>query len=140
MSEPLTSRTGTGVGFGRLIVFLYGVLAFAGLGRSSFELTTKFSEAPVPYSLSALAALIYCVATFALGTDRRRLAMVTVSIELVFVLVVGVTTTFWSDAFPEKTIWSDFGIGYGFFPLVLPMVGLWWIWRQGSRRAEQPTG
>ena len=28
------------------------------------------------------------------------------------------------DAFPDETVWSVYGIGYGFVPLVLPVLGL----------------
>ena len=130
---------GTGSGFGRVLVFVYGVFALAATGRSTFQLATKASEAPVPYALSAVAAVIYIVATFALATNRRRLALVTVGIELVGVLTVGLTSALEPQDFQDSTVWSDFGAGYGFVPLVLPFVGLWWLWRQG-RRHTATTG
>jgi hypothetical protein len=137
MSEPVSDveapHRSTGAGFGRVIVFVYGVLAFAASGRASFELLSKFSEAPVPYALSVLAAIVYVVATWALATDRRTIALVAVSFELAGVLAVGFGSLLWSDKFPEASVWSDFGIGYGWVPLVLPIVGLWWILR-GTRR------
>ena len=126
------SEVGTGRGFGRVVVFVYGILAFAAAGRATFELTTKFSEAPFPYTLSIVAAVVYVVATWALATDRRRIALATVSFELVGVLAVGLSSLVASDKFPEASVWSDFGAGYGWVPLVLPVVGLWWILR-GSR-------
>jgi len=133
MSET-TSRTvrSTGTGFGRVIVFVYGILAFAASGRASFELLSKFSDAPVPYGLSVLAAAVYVIATWALATNRRRIALVAVGFELTGVLAVGFGSLLWTDKFPEASVWSDFGIGYGWVPLVLPLVGLWWILR-GSR-------
>jgi len=133
MSEVRAERRSTGTGIGRVIVFVYGVLAFAASGRASFELLSKFSEAPVPYALSVLAAAVYIVATWALATDHRRVALVAVSFELTGVLAVGFGSLLWSDKFPEASVWSDFGVGYGWVPLVLPVVGLWWILR-GSRR------
>ena len=136
MSEPVEPAGGhaheTGRGFGRILVFVYGVLAFAATGRASFELLAKFSDAPVPYALSVLAALVYIVATWALATNRRQIALVAVCFELVGVLAVGFSSLLWTSGFPEASVWSDFGIGYGFVPLVLPLVGLWWILR-GSR-------
>ncbi|MET3963151.1 hypothetical protein ABIE44_003085 [Marmoricola sp. OAE513] len=119
----------TSRGFGRVLVFVYGVIAFAATGRASFELTTKFDEAPFPYSLSIAAAVIYVVATWALATGRRAIAVATVSFELVGVLAVGVSSLVWTDKFPEASVWSDFGAGYGWVPLVLPFVGLWWLWK-----------
>ena len=134
MSEASRSQTArsTGTGFGRVVVFVYGILAFAATGRATFELVSKFSEAPVPYALSVLAALVYIVATWALATDRRRVALVAVCFELVGVVAVGLSSLLWTDKFPEASVWSDFGVGYGWVPLVLPVVGLWWILR-GSR-------
>ena len=123
----------TGAGFGRILVFVYGVFALSATGRSSVQLATKASEAPVPYALSALAAVVYIVATWALATDRRFIALAAVLIELLGVLAVGLTSVLWPDDFKDATVWSDFGSGYGYVPLVLPIVGLWWILR-GSRR------
>ena len=114
-----------------MLVFVYGIFAFAATGRSTLQLTTEASKAPVPYSLSAFAAVVYIVATFAMATNRRRLALVTVGIELVGVLAVGVTSLLLPEDYPDATVWSDFGAGYGFVPLVLPVVGLWWLLRQG---------
>lgn len=122
-----TGSAATGSGFGRVLVFVYGVFALAATGRSTLQLATQASEAPLPYALSAFAAVVYIVATFALATGRRRLALVTVGIELVGVLAVGVTSLLLPQDYPDQTVWSDFGAGYGYVPLVLPVVGLWWI-------------
>jgi hypothetical protein len=32
-----------------------------------------------------------------------------------------------SSAFPDATVWSDFGYGYVFLPLILPVTGLLWL-------------
>lgn len=124
--------SGTGRGFGRVLVFVYGIFAVAATGRSTLQLATAASEAPLPYSLSAFAGLVYIVATFALATGRRGLALTAVGIELVGVLSVGVTSLLLPKDYPDATVWSDFGAGYGYVPLVLPLVGLWWLLR-GSR-------
>lgn len=135
MAEPGSEQArGTGHGFGRVLVFVYGIFALSATGRSSVQLATKASEAPVPYALSALAAVVYIVATYALATDRRRLATTAVVVELVGVLTVGVTSVFLPGDYPDQTVWSDFGSGYGYVPLVLPMVGLWWLWHTRSAR------
>jgi hypothetical protein len=131
--RPARAGHATGTGFGRVIVFVYGILAFAATGRASFELVSKFADAPLPYGLSVLAALVYIVATWALATDRRQVALVAICFELLGVLAVGFGSLLWTSGFPEASVWSDFGVGYGWVPLVLPIVGLWWILR-GSRR------
>lgn len=129
MSEA-PARATTGTGFGKVLVFVYGILAFSATGRASFELGAKFDEAPVPYALSALAALVYLVATWAIATGRRRIALGAVSFELAGVLGVGVGSLLWTSKFPDASVWSDFGNGYGYVPLVLPVVGLWWLLRK----------
>ena len=118
----------------KVLIFAYAVLAFAAIGRSSFELATKFSEAPLPYSLSALAAVFYVLATIALikkGAFWRKLARVVISVELLFVVTIGIITLIDPSLFPAKTVWSSFGVGYGFTPLALPIIGLLWL-RKGS--------
>ena len=123
------STTGTGHGFGRVLVFVYGVFALAATGRSGYQLAAKASEAPLAYSLSAVAAAVYLVATFALATGRRGVALAAVGIELVGVLSVGLTSEVWPEDYRDATVWSHFGAGYGYVPLVLPVVGLWWLLR-----------
>lgn len=122
-------RSSTSTGFGRALVAVYAVFALSSTARSIYQLATKADEAPVAYTLSAVAGAVYVVATVALGTDRRRLAVAAVGFELVGVLTVGVLTIVDGDLFPDATVWSDFGAGYGYVPLVLPFVGLWWLWR-----------
>lgn len=114
-------------GPGRLLVAVYAVFALAATARSSVQIATKLGEAPVAYLLSAVAAAIYIVATVALARNARGVALVACGVELVGVLVVGTVSVLVPDAFPDATVWSVFGRGYGFVPLVLPIVGLWWL-------------
>ena len=118
------SRTDVAAGPGRLLVAVYGVFAVAATSRAGLQLATVFSEAPVAYLLSAFAALVYLVATVALARSARRVALVACGIELVGVLVVGTATLLLPDAFPDQTVWSSYGLGYGLVPLVLPVLGL----------------
>jgi cytochrome bd-type quinol oxidase subunit 2 len=113
-----------GRGAGRLLVAVYAVFGLAASSRASLQLLTRFGEAPVAYALSAVAAAVYVVATVALLRDHRRLALAAVLFELVGVLVVGTASLLLPDAFPDQTVWSTFGSGYGFVPLVLPVLGL----------------
>jgi hypothetical protein len=126
----------TNSGAVRVLVFAYGILAFAAIGRSSFELATKFSVAPLPYSLSAIAALFYVLATVGLirkGAGWRKFAQIAISLELFFVVSVGILTLIDSSLFPAKTVWSNFGEGYGFTPLILPILGLIWLRKESKK-------
>ncbi len=120
---------GTGHGFGRTLVAVYAVFALAASARSIFQLVTKADEAPVAYALSALAGAVYVVATIALARDMRRWALVTITFELAGVLTVGLLSIFDDGLFPDETVWSGFGQGYGYIPLALPLIGLWWLHR-----------
>lgn len=124
-------------GPGRLLVGVYAILALSATARAAFQLATDFSSAPLAYLLSGVAAAVYCVATVALARATlasARLARATITFELAGVLVVGVATVFDAAAFPDATVWSDFGAGYGYLPLALPVLGLWWLSR--TRRAQ----
>lgn len=125
-----TARTNRGPG--RLLVFVYGVFAVSASARAGYQIVTKFDEAPVPYTLSAIAAAIYIIATVALAKANRtswRVAVVACSTELLGVITVGIITLVDPGDFPADTVWSYFGRGYGFVPLVLPVLGLLWLRR-----------
>ena len=130
-------RWRTGTGPGRILVAVYALLALAATGRSILQISEYFHRAPVAYLLSAVAAVIYLVATVALargGRSAARVATVSCSVELVGVLVVGVVSYVDTAAFPDKTVWSHFGAGYGYVPLVLPVLGLLWLRHQRHAR------
>lgn len=117
-------------GIGRVLVAVYGVLALAAVGRSFFQIVSKFDEAPLAYALSALAAVVYVVATAALilsGRGWYRVAWATIAFEFTGVIVIGLLSVVFPELFPDDTVWSWFGRGYLFIPLVLPVLGMWWL-------------
>ncbi|HEX3647213.1 MAG TPA: hypothetical protein VHV49_02240 [Pseudonocardiaceae bacterium] len=133
-------RTVTRSGAGRLLIAVYAIFALAATARSAVQIATKFQDAPLAYVLSAVAAVFYIVATvcFARGSQTsRRVATVSCTVELIGVLAVGTASVLAPSAFPDSTVWSVFGDGYGFVPVVLPILGLWWI-RHTSRVARMP--
>lgn len=118
-------------GAGRVLIAIYAVFAVSSLARSSVQLIRDAAEAPLAYGLSALAAAVYLVATIALAHNGRRwrkVAWVAVLFELVGVLVVGALSAAAPELFPRATVWSHFGAGYGYVPLILPFLGLSWLW------------
>jgi len=118
-------------GVGRVLVVVYAILALAATGRSFVQIVLRFDSAPLAFTLSAISAAVYIVATLALIFSAARawylVAWAAISFELVGVLVVGVFSLIRHDLFPEETVWSWFGSGYVFIPLVLPFVGIWWL-------------
>ncbi|WBB66682.1 hypothetical protein [Micromonospora sp. WMMD812] len=132
MVEAAPTRRATNAGPGRLLIAVYILFAIAASSRAGLQIATKFDEAPVAYLLSAAAALIYIVAAVGLaraGHAGRRLALACCSAELVGVVAVGVLSVVDRELFPDETVWSQFGSGYGYIPLVLPLLGLYWLWR-----------
>ncbi len=122
----------TSNGPGRLIIAIYAIFALAATARAGYQLLTKFSDAPLAYSLSALSALVYIVATIALARNLRKIATVSLVFELVGVLLVGTLSIVMPADFQHATVWSLYGVGYACVPLILPVVGLWWL-RKSNR-------
>jgi hypothetical protein len=125
----------------RALLTAYGLLAVAALARSTAQLATRASHAPVAYGLSAFAAAVYLTAGLALASRRppaRRIALVACSIELAGVLGVGTLSLAVPSAFSDESVWSAFGAGYGFVPLVLPPLGLWWLLSAHARYGRAP--
>ena len=116
-------------GPGRVLVAIYGVFALAATSRAAVQIATKFGEAPLAYSLSGFAAVVYVLLTIALARGDRRLALAACAVELAGFLIVGTLSVADPAAFPHATVWSGYGSGYGFVPLVLPLVGLFWLLR-----------
>jgi hypothetical protein len=118
-------------GIGRVLVIVYAVLALGATGRSLVQIIERFDHAPLAFTLSAVSAVVYIVATFALvfagSRVWYRVAWITISFELIGVLAIGTLSLIRPDLFPEPTVWSFFGIGYLFVPLVLPFFGIWWL-------------
>jgi hypothetical protein len=141
VAEPTPTRArprdaALGSGAGRVLLLVYGIFALSAGARAGVQIATKFSEAPLAFLLSAFAALVYIAATVGLavgGTRGRLIALTSCSIELIGVLVVGTLSVLDKEAFPDPTVCSQFGSGYGYVPLVLPLVGLWWLWRNRPR-------
>lgn len=132
MTSEQNGMRPTGRGPGRVILVVYCIFALAAGARAGVQIATKFTEAPLAYTLSAIAAVIYLVAAIALSRNSpagRRVALVSIIVELAGVIVVGLLSVFDARAFPDATVWSGFGQGYGYVPLVLPVVGLFWLHR-----------
>jgi len=137
-SRPDSTRTGPG----RVLIAVYAIFALSASARAGVQIATKFGHAPVAYLLSAFAAVVYILATVTLAVGSpaaRRIAVVSCSVELVGVLAVGTWSIADPATFPDATVWSGYGSGYGFVPLVLPVLGLLWL-RRWTRRPGGSLG
>ena len=125
----------------RILVAAYTVLAIAAGARAAVQLATRAGEAPVPYALSALAAVVY-LALAVVAAAARPLAPVAIAAataELAGVLAVGTAERLSATAWPDETVWSGFGAGYGWAPLVLPVAALVVLARRPNRTLLQPA-
>lgn len=119
------------LGSARLLIAVYAVFSISASARAAFQIATKFEEAPFAYSLSAIAAAIYLLVTVSLTRpELKNLTKAALFFELVGVIVVGTLSFSLPSLFAHPSVWSHFGAGYGFIPLVLPIVGLLWLRRK----------
>lgn len=126
-------------GPGRGLAAVYGIFALAASARAGVQIIRDFSEAPLAYSLSGVAAAVYILATVCLVVGNRithRIALFSCLFEFVGVVVVGTLSLMMPDVFRVHSVWSLYGIDYGFFPLILPVIGLLWL-RRVERRIRQ---
>lgn len=127
----VTKSSSRAVGIGRLLVAVYGILALGATARSFVQIVERFDEAPLAYSLSAVSAVVYIVATIALivpGGAWYVVAWVTICFELAGVLMIGTLSLTHPELFAHASVWSLYGAGYLFVPLVIPVLGLIWLY------------
>ncbi|MEU6094821.1 hypothetical protein [Streptomyces sp. NPDC047079] len=132
--RPAKTRLITGPGM--LLVWLYGVMVVGAVSRSVVQISTQFDKAPLAYSLSAVAGVVYGFITYSLvrgGERARRVALACCAAELVGVLTVGTWTLVEPSAFPDATVWSDYGMGYLFIPVLLPLSAVYWLRKARAR-------
>lgn len=141
MKSPDTQQsTGRQAGLGRIIIAVYGIFAISSTARAGYQILTKFDEAPLAYALSAVAAVVYIIATIALASHRSgswRLSLTAILVELAGVVIVGILSFALPQDFAHPAVWSHFGQGYGYIPLVLPLIGLWWLLRHREPAAAR---
>jgi hypothetical protein len=124
-------------GGGRVLVSVYAFFALAAGARSGVQIGLQWHEAPLAYTLSAFSAAVYVTATLGLAFGWRVVAWAACSVELAGVLAIGTASVLDGAAFPDATVWSNYGMGYVFIPLVLPCLGLWWLRKTGRAHAAR---
>ncbi len=123
----------------RVLIALYAIFALAATARGIVQIATKYDEAPLAYSLSLFSGFVYIAATVGLVTNRRwsrPLAWAAVGTEMVGVVTIGLASIIDSTAFPHDTVWSRFGAGYGYVPIILPVLGLMWLWQSRDQHRD----
>ena len=124
-----------------LLLTVYAVFTVAAGARSGVQITRDFDAAPVAYSLSILAAVTYALGWLAIrraAAGRLGFARLVLGLELAGVLGVGTLSLARPDWFPDASVWSGYGVGYGFVPAVLPVLGLLWLRHQRTVLRSPP--
>lgn len=129
---------------GQILAVSYPVLALSAGVRAIYQLffkpgvTDKF-----PPALSAVAALLYLLATLGFLIRKPWTWWLTVGIlalETAGVLVVG-TLSVLEPSVIGRTVWHDYGVDYGFLPLIQPVLGLiWLLWPENRRTFFEGLG
>lgn len=135
-SQTATSDSTQG---GRTVLtLLYTLFAVAAGTRALYQIATKWEQAPLAYTLSTVAALVYLIACVGINRTSPSAWRITLGLclfELIGVLSVGTLTLVYPNLFPDTTVWSVYGQGYGFVPLFLPIIGVVWLMQPTTRRA-----
>lgn len=130
--SPFIRRAGT------ILAISYPVLAISTGFRAAYQLFLK--EGVVNYTgptLSAVAALFYLTATIGFAYRRRWAWWLSVSVlgfESLMTLIIG-TLSIINPELIGSTVWRLFGIDYGFFPLVQPLLGLAWLFHRETMQS-----
>ena len=139
-AEPLLAPSrpaGRRPGPGRALAATYTLFALAAGSRAAVELIVQPGRAPVAYGLSVLSAACYLIGALAFRqqtTLARRIALVACAFELLAVLIIGSLTLQHPARWGDETVWSAYGYGYGFIPVLLPVMGLIYLRRVAPRK------
>jgi hypothetical protein len=115
---------------GVILGLSYPVLAISTGFRALYQLF--FKEGVTNYlapALTAVAALLYLIATIGFAVHEKwawRISVAALSLEMVLVILVGTLSIFYPEVI-GRTVWRYYGIDYGFFPLIQPILGLLWL-------------
>ena len=125
-----------------MLITVYCLFTLAAGARSITQLILHPSKAPIAYSLSLVAAVIYALGALALWRVTRSattaIARIWCVVELAGVLTVGTLSLLVPRWFPDPSVWSSFGSGYGFVPAALPLLALWWLRSVDKARVALP--
>ena len=130
-AEPATDTRRPAYGLGRLVILGYAIVAGLIFYREVARLAELGGQAPLSAVLSVVATLLYVVTAVAVahnGRRMRRVAWVCTVAGLIGVLGAGLVGLADPDLVVARTVWSEFGAGYAFAPLVLPLVAAFWLW------------
>ncbi|MDO5721047.1 MAG: hypothetical protein Q4P06_00675 [Actinomycetaceae bacterium] len=130
-------RRGPAYGWGRVFIAAFWVVAVV----ATYTALSDFfalSQYPLgPRLVSVLAGLGYVLAAIALSHNGRRMRKVAgacIGFELSGVLITGIVGLGVPQIGQVRNLWANFGQQYWFIPLILPLLGIAWLWWSNPRR------
>ncbi len=117
------------------LALFYGLWAVSALGRALYQYIVRRPPDLTPTHISAFVGALYLLIIIGLRRRSPRAWWATLAllgIELAGVLLVGTVDVVWRP-FPYASVWSGYGAGYFYMPLILPIAGLWWLLQRETR-------
>jgi hypothetical protein len=111
------------------LALLYLFWAIALCSRAIWQYLTRTGDL-TPTHLSLVAGIIYLAIVVWAWRGQRTALIAGLAIEVIGVLIISIGELIWP--LPYASAWSDFGAGYVWMPLVLPIIGLVQLYRHSS--------
>jgi hypothetical protein len=105
----------------RGLALLYLFWAVALCSRAIWQYMTRSGDLR-PTHLSLIAGLIYVAIVVWAWYGQRKFLMLGLVVELMGVLAISIGELRWP--LPYASAWSQFGSGYLYMPIILPILGL----------------
>ena len=106
---------------------MYGFWSLAVLSRALVQYATR-SPIALPTHLSLLAGIVYLAIAVWAWHGRIQRVRLGLWVELVGVFVVSIGESY--VPLPYASAWSQFGAGYLWLPLLLPIIGIVFSYRR----------
>ncbi|WRS29820.1 hypothetical protein U6G28_09890 [Actinomycetaceae bacterium MB13-C1-2] len=123
-------------GWGRIVPALFWVFGVGTVAIAVWQLFDATDQPVGPRLATLFAGAVYILAALGLTHNGRRMRVVAwscISISLAGPLIEGLL----SLDFPATDVWSpwaNFGLQVWFSSLLLPLIGLVWMWWSNPRR------
>ncbi|MDT3767568.1 hypothetical protein QS713_05760 [Gleimia hominis] len=128
---------GASHGLGRIVIVIFWLMAAWSLYDAFLFLMRNPSVPLGPRLVGIAVAVGYVAAAAALTHNGKRMRILgwsAVGFELVGVLMTSLMELGIPQAQRQLGMWTSFGANYYFAPLIVPAIGLLWLWWSNPRR------
>ena len=124
-------------GLGRVVMVIFWAFGVWTTANAIIDLFHLDDEPLGPALTALLAGLVYLLAALGIthnGKRMRILGWTTVTLELIGPLMVGMMSVGISQLSVSRSAWANCGADYYYLPLIIPIIGLIWLWWSNPRR------